>query len=169
MSAWPSPYIPPNDPTSSPPAPTWSRTDCIAAGINLATYLAINLDFATRFHGIVKSYYRDGGDKTIDYGKLVAHVYPNPGTLTFNAHDFANIHRAAWLRTVRSFSRLIGFNPYNNDSNDGWGDPSDSSPTLRRSDFPTAHGKFSLIVPNSKGYYAIANGDFDALEGMTAP
>jgi hypothetical protein len=169
MSAWPSTYVPANDPTGSPLAPTWSRDDCLSAGITLAEYLAVKPEFARAFHKLVKCYFRDGGDQTVAYGKLIAQVVPNPNTLSFNAHDFANIFRAAWLRTVRSFSRLIGFNPYTNPANNGWGDPSDATPTLRRCDFPTTHGTFHLIVPNSKGYYAIWNSDFDTLEGISAP
>jgi hypothetical protein len=80
-------------------------------------------------------------------------VYTNPDRPAFNAHDFANIHRAAWVLAVAALSNLVGFNPYG-----GWGDPPKDK-TQRRAIFkPPNHGPFMFEVPNATGYYALAVG-----------
>jgi hypothetical protein len=86
----------------------------------------------------------------------------------FNANDFANIHRVAWLVLGRALTSLTNLNPHGD-----WGDPppnGSAHPDPHERPFP--HGKleqrgprsdFELLnyhyVPNLTGYYAVSSSD----------
>lgn len=93
-----------------------------------------------------------------------------PDISNFNEHDFANVHRAAWLSVLRALSRLVAFNPLSIPKGAGagappnqWGDPL-GTPSARSADIITKHGDFFFRVPLGVGYYALTNSDFNDSE-----
>lgn len=179
MNPWPSPYVPSPDPTGSPAqAPSWSRARCIAAGEELAKAL-VRVSYGTTssrtnvlaevYLELVKRYHRERPDETQDWENVVHAVYQNPDTSAFNEHDFANIHRVAWLKVLRALSRLVALNPFIGwpPASNPWADPV-SGGTAHSVSLPTAnHGDFVFVIPNKTGYYAITNADLDEHEGTS--
>jgi hypothetical protein len=163
MNIWPSNY----DPTTGT-APTLYPNDCMASGTELARKLTTDKYFADAYLSVVKQHYRDPSTEHFkDYAALMAVVaVPGIDAGSINQHDVANIHRAAWLKIVRSLARLVALNPFQSSKNTNqWADPPPQG-TARAVDLPTTYGPFFFKIPNPTGYYAISNTDFDAFEEM---
>jgi hypothetical protein len=158
MSDWPDKYVPDDDTTGSPAGPpNWDLAHVKDAGSALVLRMMRDPDFSKRYLGAVKRHYRNRADYTTQYAALIGEVYTHPGGTPINAHDFANVHRLAWLRAVAALSQLVGFNPYRGDGDNGSGDPPQNG-TRRRAIFATGHGHFMFEVPNATGYYAVRAG-----------
>ena len=174
MSEWPTPYVPPSDPTGSKAAvPEWTRARCLEAGSRLAHALVQLNDgnakrtntFADQYLDLVKLYHRDRGDYIDQWAALISKVAQNPDTNRFNEHDFANVHRVAWLKLVRALARLVALSPFIGypPAANPWADPSQG--TAHSMPLPSSHGAFFFEVPNATGYYALTNKDLDGYEG----
>jgi hypothetical protein len=178
MNAWPVPYVPAGQPTGTTAAePSWSPSRCLDAGAAVARALVLRSDtgdeslrvntFARKYLYMVRRYHREGADQTNEWAAQIGMVYQNPDTGDFNEHDFANIHRVAWLKILRALARLVAVNPFIGfpPAANPWADPS-GWPTARTIPLPTQnHGDFDFTVPNAKGYYAFTYGDLDQYEG----
>ncbi|MEA2663932.1 MAG: hypothetical protein QOI11_876 [Candidatus Eremiobacteraeota bacterium] len=182
MDDWPSTYVP-GDPGGQLGRPSLSKQAALLVGDALAKALIrdepIPLDppldppltFARAYLMLVKLFYRKRSDQLLGYTSLIkiaaSTLAPVPDLSAFNAHDFANVHRVAWLTIVRGLSRLVGFNPfYNPDMNpkNQWADPA-AGTTSRGAELRTRRADFLFEIPNPSGYYAVASRDFDTVEG----
>ena len=84
---------------------------------------------------------------------LIQEAYRVGDYSNFNAHDFANIHHAAWLVLLQPFSCLTGFNPHEGGS---WGDP----PKTAAGTCGITDGKrltHASTKPNDRDYHNIPN------------
>src|SRR6202011_2750596 len=157
--------------------PTLAVPDAIAIGMLLAQYLVDDKDgeFAWRYLDIVKAYYRDSNDHLEDYVKLINIVLAGNGRdplpASFNVNDFANVHRSAWLKLVRSIVRLVDLNPFAPGSvspnpPNPWGDPLPGTTSTHSIELPTAFaGTLFFGIPNATGDYSITGAQMDPFDG----
>lgn len=160
MTEWPSNYDP-----STRTAPTLTPAQCMVLGSELALKLTLDKKVAADYLAVVKKHYRNPSDDLLSrYAALISSLGLSVDTATINHHDFANIHRAAWLRIVRALARLVALNPFQSNMNDNeWANPPQLG-TERQVDLPTAHGSFFFKIPNASGYYALSSTAFDDYE-----
>jgi hypothetical protein len=180
MMEWPTPYIP-GDASGVFRKPSLSIEESITVGDALAEALIRNEPFgsgylggfATYYLAAIKLYHRmpEDYDFTAAYKVLIVRALQGgtgvPDLSRFNEHDFANIHRAAWLAVTRALCRLVGFSPFYDahaDPPTQWGDPPDGG-VRRGAMLTTKRGMFFIETPNTSGFYAIHNRDFDGYEG----
>lgn len=159
---WPQPYLPSNDLTGSPPDPTWSKADVIAAGKELAKLFSSDRQLASSYLGTVQSYYANmTQDLTATYAGIILPALGKAAATTFNANDFANIHRATWLFLLEGFACLVDKNPHGD-----WGNPPVGGVTRGEDDsFMPAEPEKAVRprcfhnIPNARGYFAIGTDD----------
>ncbi|MDP8998764.1 MAG: hypothetical protein M3O46_01485 [Myxococcota bacterium] len=77
----------------------------------------------------------------------------------FNANDFANVHRVAWLLLGRALTSLTNLNPHGD-----WGDPPpNGSAHPQPGERAQALGDVEIMnyhyVPNLTGFYAVSGSD----------
>src|SRR5947209_2391574 len=101
MMQWPNNYDP--TPGSAHAQPALPPAQCMASGKLLAKKLISDRAFAAEYLKLVKSHFRSpSDDKTDTYAALINKADPIVVPGQINEHDFANIHRAAWLTIVRA-------------------------------------------------------------------
>jgi|GEM_PF-2708483 len=163
MIQWPNNYDP--TPLTAHPLPNLTPVQSMAAGRALVKKLITDRAFAAQYLTQVKAHFRRPNvDATTAYAGYIAAADPSIDAATVNEHDFANVHRSAWLTVVRALSRLVARNPFQSAlNNNEWADPQGA--TEREVDLPTKHGPFFFRIPNAKGYYAVQNVHMDRFEG----
>jgi len=159
MTDWPDPYI---DGEKNTP-PSWRRAQTLDAGRMLANRMLNDRGFALSYLGVVKQFYLKPDDYTERFATLIELAYPTGDMKAFNANDFANVHRAAWLYLFQAFSCLVDKNLHG--KHDDWGDPLPGAQTsngkeqvvvgervLRVAILPNVHN-----IPNATGYFALTS------------
>ncbi len=151
------------------------------AGLALATQMFAKTELAERYLETVKAFYHKPGDYSRRYLNLIQEAIDganlNLSTQHCNEHDFANVHRTAWLHLFGTFARLVDKNPHlDSNGNPWWGDPPETSPGHRgisRGDedlkAAVASGNEAAIaratlfdyhnIPNSTGAFAMSSDD----------
>jgi hypothetical protein len=154
-------------------SPSFPRPEAIAAGHAMAALFITDRSFAERYLAKVQiSKYDKKNDHSAEYIPLIREAYPSGDYSNFNAHDFANIHRATWLVMLQAFSCLIDLNPHENGA---WGDPKICDDITNGSDNHDEPGHVSASdyhnIPNLYGKYAISTTDIPPppLSGSRTP
>src|ERR1700681_2215273 len=168
---WPEHYLPDNDPTHSPPGPTWPRATVREAGQALVLHLLENPQDAESYRGLAKDGREKNGEHVHDFGQIIAQAYDTSGIPDFNSNDFANIHHIAWLIIGRALCSLTNLNPHGD-----WGEPpvngslhmepdrlgaNVADQRAESADSAATSGTifFYHYVPNATGYYAVTTQD----------
>jgi hypothetical protein len=153
---WPDPYTPTNDTTGSPLTPTWQKDDVIRAGLTLAQLFVTDRNFATAYLDVVQAYEVSNmtAELVDDYRRIIFTALKLTNFTTFNANDFANLHRATWLWMLEGFACLVNKNPHVD-----WGNPLRAGPVrVSRGDAPPGARCFHN-VPNKTGYFGLHTAD----------
>jgi hypothetical protein len=148
----------PKRPAPEPDRPEWSREECKRYGLELAREFVTDRAFANEYLGRVKQYYADPTlDLTQNYREIiVGKIWAKQGQ-PFNAHDFANLHRAAWLHLLEGFACLVNYNPHGRGN---WGDPRPNDISHGEPEPPGPVGvDLFHNVPNKQGYFSMNTTD----------
>lgn len=173
LTSWPAEY----DGTGM--RPYLSPDQALMAGRALADMIFIDRGFAQSYLEIVKSYYADNKEHSPEYLQLIDKAV-GIAKLPFNmqgcnAHDFANVHRAAWLLMLEPFACLVDKNPHiDRNGNSDWGDPpfvgdppmhrgiTDGKDELKQQIADDVHIFAFHNIPNLTGQFALSTDDIVA-------
>jgi hypothetical protein len=157
---WPSPYRADTDPSANA-EPRLQRSTILALAPQIvAAFLNDDQSFGQQYGDLVAQY-RAGAkaDKSQDFLQLLGDALDTDALKGANEHDFANLHRSAWLLMLHGLTRVLNFNLHRD-----WGDPAGGAGSQGRyDDADGSQGGFYLLhfhtTPNSTGSYAIGTSD----------